>query len=193
MLLTADIMSNVMDFLVCYSSPSCASIIDIGHLRLVNRMINAMVTEDKGMTPFWFTMLRRTTHTARIGYDCYRAVTGYRFVADLRAAYGECKNSLHHGTLHYLYDREGVDANELCRVSPRTRDLYTEWRVMAYKRIGRRTWNAKKERQLARAKRLVEELQSYKKKHAWLEGLYHNMTKSENRRVRRKRDASVRP
>ena len=180
-----DTRNLTIGFLVHRFSPTTNQIKDLGRLRLVSKSWNAFITRNKSMTLFWFSMLRRTAHTHVVCWACYpqrlRFTMEYQ---NYREHYGECQNQ-NHFSGKYLYERQTLHENDYEAVCPRARDLYTEWRCLAYKRIGRRVWGSQKEKQLQRLERKIQEMRELKRKAEWLDSIYKPVAQSEDRRIRK--------
>jgi hypothetical protein len=182
------VLDPVIEYL---DGPTIRSTRDVLALR-VNKHFNQYITTSKALTMFWVKMHRRTSHIN--GYELLYCCSGldifkgkkYRqnsidmTLRELcRKTGNECPYLNDQHRTPYIFQPVHGDDRET-----RKRELYTEWRALAYKRLGR-TWNAMKDKKLEKLRAQVaameEERAAFEKRRAF----YAPLVQSENKRIKK--------
>lgn len=161
-------------------------VLDVG---LVSKDFHKFLTEDAGMKMFWYRQLRRMAHrkvdnkredvwwSGWLRYydvnNCYKDVDELPLsLKNIREEFGECQHDSHLRYKINLLDDEGF----------KSRDVYNEWRVVAWKRMKQKYWNKRDEKkvhkiqeQLAELNMEMARLSQKKSKSIELEGIYGNL------------------
>jgi len=198
---------DVMDLILTYViGGRLCDVRDTGSLRLSGKEMNRMLTESKSIDIryYWWRQLRRTAHRVYHVYQvkptfasryhltqCFPNMAFVEFHKELMASpekrtweevlsmirerYGECSHPLHEG--RYSCDTSWSPEED--------RNPYHEWRVLAYKRFGRK-WTKAKETMLDMLQKRVSALQQEKVQHLVLANTYEPMMKRENTRIQNK-------
>lgn len=175
------VLDPIMDYL---DGPTLQHVRDVLALR-ISREFNDYITTSKALTRFWVKVHRRTSHGSQELSECYdinRLVSCTRYWHSrterrdlMRSRFGECDKKDH--CTFYVF--QPVEDGEIVR----TRQLYTEWRALAYKRFGR-TWTCAQEKKLARLRATVAAMEAEKAAFEKRKAFYDPLVKAENKRVR---------
>ena len=158
---------------------------DVLNMRLVCKEFNGYLTEDVGMKPFWYTQIRRMAHRVIDLYEwsdkiyvheCYPDISkqvqalSFTKLDDVRKRFGECRDEK-----HLRYKIQIPDP----LYGFKSRNLYEEWKTVAWKRMKFKYWNhfearrvEKYEEEIVRLKAELDRLYQRKLKHEEMEAKY---------------------
>lgn len=166
------VMGEIMSFL------HGAKVEDVCSFNATSILAHNFVTQDKSMRKFWYKMLRRTAHVVSYSYLlCYlNEPNWYEWnnLIEVRELHGDCYNERH---VRLRADLEKVNLS--------TRDLYTEWQSVAYRRFRRRYWSCKKNKILTTLIEKVKELKQQREKANWMDHVYKDINKRELKRIKK--------
>lgn len=132
-------------------------VLDVG---LVSKGLHLRLTMEPGMKNFWYTQLRRMAHKnmdhaeAWIHLDvarCYPHVDISNFPRTLkkvREQFGECVHDSHLRFKIKLPDMESGGFHK-------DRDVYNEWKTVAWKRMRHKYWNFRDDKKMKKAEEEV--------------------------------------
>lgn len=138
---------------------------DVLNMRLVSMCFEQFVIEDAGMTQFWYKQLRRMAHRQLLPLygevvmvsGCYPdkniATAGGEYMAlkNVRIRFGECEQESH---LRFKVDKlDPVNGFK-------SRNMYEEWKTVAWKRMKTRYWNHYDEKRVERFENEILRLQN---------------------------------